>query len=149
MPKQEFLAEAPQPLVRRSQGLTARHGASREELRTIQEMHRQSLAVRAERVIIAIAAHSVADLAKLMEHTGLDLIQHAQATMDVARTTLRPEYLEKFTVFADRVLGQVAHDLLEIQALARENALEILVDTPSFKDLPEEKRSFLRRLLGQ
>jgi len=147
-PNGSFLSHDAAPLARRATGLVVRQGASREELRTFQEMHRQALSVRVEKLIAAVAIYSVADLAKLTEHIGLDLILHAQHTMGRAEATLNPEYLVKFQAFAERSLGQGAHDVLEIQALAKENVIDIIADSPNFRELPPEHKSWLRRIFG-
>jgi hypothetical protein len=125
-----------------------RQGPTREERRTEEELHRQLLATRVEKAIITIAALSIADIAKIIECIGLDLMQHAQETMAEAEGSLNTEFLRKFRAFADRSLGQGAHDILEIQALAKENVMDIIVDSPNFRELPPEKRSLIQRLFG-
>lgn len=138
----------PAPLVRRGSGLAPRAGATREERRTHEELHRQTLAVRVEKIIVSLAAYSVADLAKVVDRIGLDLVQHSLGTMSLAKATLDDEYLAKYREFASHSLGLGLHDLIEIQALAKENVLDIIADSPNFRELPPEHKSWIRRLFG-
>ena len=84
------------PYRRRSTDISLRQGASREEQRTFQELHRQSLAVRVEKAIIAVGAMSLGDLQNVIEQIGLDVMQHSQDRRAEAEATLNPEFFSKF-----------------------------------------------------
>jgi len=64
-------------------------------------------------------------------------------------SSFRPPVLNhaKFRAFSERSLGQGAHDILELQALAGENVRDIVVDSPNFRELPPEKQSRIRQIL--
>jgi hypothetical protein len=126
-----------------------RDSMTREERKTVDEMHRQELTLRAEKALIFLAGISVADIARLIEQIGLNLMQDSQRTLTEAEDTLNAEFLRKFRAFQDRSLAQGAHDILEIQALAKENIMDIVVDSPNFRQLPPEKRSLISRLFGR
>jgi hypothetical protein len=124
-----------------------RKGAGRSEIQAYKDYHRTAIAIRVEKAIFALASMSLGDLKKIVDQIGLDIMQTEQDTMAEAEATLNPEYLRMYQAYLHRSRGQGLNDILQLQFLAGENLREMVVDLPTYQQLPPEKKSLIDRLL--
>lgn len=119
-----------------------------EERRTLDELHRQQLALEVEHALIAMGTMSAAETAGMVQQLALALLARAQEHAAAARGTLDPEHLDYYQRFAHASTMAGLANLIALQSLGQAGLLEVLSSVPDFRDLPRPERRLLARLFG-